>query len=57
MRKQNFVFLEEHLEHVHNTMSDIERNEKKLMEIQKTPEYKEKLQKYKEFIEASHPNR
>lgn len=60
----NFVFPEEQLKHAHNTMSgkfihmdDIRRNESALIEAKKSPEYKERLDKYKEFIQPSVPEK
>ncbi len=57
-----FVFPEEQLKHAHNTLSgkfihmnDIKMNEGRLMEIKKSDEYKQRLQKYKDFIEGSKP--
>lgn len=59
-----FIFPEEQLEHAHNTLSgkfihmnDIKTNESKLMEAKKTEEYKTRLQKYKDFIVASTPEK
>lgn len=46
----------------HNTVSgkfkhadDIRENEGKLMEVKKTPEYKARMQAYKDFISSSIP--
>lgn len=57
-----FVFAEEMYQHAHNTvpgkmkhMDDIYRNEMKLKEQKKLPEFKERVKKYKEFIQASIP--
>lgn len=57
-----FDFPEEMWEHAHTLlpgkmkhMDDIYRNETKLMEEQKRPEYKERIQMYKDFISASKP--
>lgn len=38
-------------------MNDIKTNESKLMEAKKTEEYKTRLQKYKDFIVASTPEK
>jgi len=61
--KVKFVFPEEQIEHAHDTLSgkfihgdDIKRMEGELMEIKKTDNYKERVQKYKDFIQASVPN-
>ncbi len=58
--KTIFNFPEEQLEHAHDTLSgkfihgeDIKRNEGELMAIKKTDEYKSRVNKYKEFIEAT----
>ncbi len=60
--KVTFEFPEEMLAHSHNTLpgkfehaDDIKRNEGKLLEWKKTPEYKERLDKYKAFITATVP--
>lgn len=60
----SFVFPEEQLKHAHNTISgkfihmdDIRRNESALMESKKSPEYKERLDRYKEFIQPSVPEK
>lgn len=62
--KTCFVFPEEQLEHAHDTLSgkfihgdDIKKNEGELMEIKKTVEYKNRVQKYKNFIQPSMPVR
>lgn len=62
--KMNFVFPKEQLKHAHNTLSgkfihmdDIRRNESALIETKKSPEYKERLNKYKEFIQTSVPQK
>ncbi len=62
--KYKFVFPEEQLEHAHDTMSgkfihsqDIDRENGAAHEFRKTEAYKEKLQKYKEFIGRSVPER
>lgn len=62
--KTVFEFPEDTLEHAHDTLSgkfihgdDIQRNEGKLMETKKTPEFKERMDKYKSFIESSVPER
>lgn len=38
-------------------MNDIKTNESKLMEAKKTEEYKTRLQKYKDFIVTSTPEK
>jgi len=60
--KVQFVFPEEQIKHAHDTLSgkfihgdDIKENEGKLAAIKKTPEYKARVQKYKEFISAIKP--
>lgn len=60
--KIKFEFPEEQLEHAHNTIpgkfihaNDIRENEGKLSAAQKSDEYKERLKKYKDFIQASRP--
>ena len=59
-----FVFSEEQIEHAHNTLSgklihmnDIKTNESKLIENKKSDEYKNRLEKYKNFIETSKPTK
>lgn len=60
--KVKFVFPEEQLKHAHNTMSgkfihtdDIKENEDKLIQSKKSPEYKERQEKYKNFIQPIMP--
>ena len=60
--EMKFIFPEEQLKHAHNTLSgkfihmnDIKTNESKLMETKKSEEYKNRLNKYKSFIEPSKP--
>lgn len=62
--KTKFVFPEEQLGHAHDTLpgkfihgDDIKRNEGILAEQQKTPEYKERVQKYKDFIQPLMPEK
>lgn len=62
--KTTFEFPEEQLEHAHDTLSgkfihgdDIKRNEGKLTEQKKSDEYKARVNKYKEFIQASVPTK
>lgn len=62
--KIEFVFPEEMHQHAHNTipgkmkhMDDIYRNETKLKEQKKTPEFKERISKYQTFISASVPGK
>lgn len=62
--KTKFVFPEEQLGHAHDTLpgkfihgDDIKRNEGKLAELQKTQEYKDRVQKYKEFIQPLMPEK
>lgn len=59
----HFEFPQEQLEHAHTLipgkmkhMDDIRQNEGQLAEDRKTPEFKERVQKYKDFIQASKPN-
>lgn len=59
-----FEFPEEQIKHAHDTLSgkfmhgeDIQENEGKLAETQKTDAYKERVAKYKTFIEPSMPER
>lgn len=60
--KISFSFPPETQGLAHNTLSgkfkhagDINENEGRLMEMKKTPEYKERMQKYKDFIQSSMP--
>lgn len=60
--KVKFEFPQEQLEHAHNTMpgkfihmNDIKNNEGALIETKKTEAYRERLNKYKEFIQPSSP--
>lgn len=60
--KMVFNFPEFQIEHAHDTLSgkfihadDIRRNEGKLMDSQKSEKYKERVKKYKEYIQASIP--
>lgn len=60
--KMVFEFPESQIEHAHDTLSgkfihadDIRTNEGKLAESQKSDEYKERVKKYKEFIQATVP--
>lgn len=62
--KTKFVFPEEQLAHAHDTLSgkfihgdDIKENEGKLADMQKTPEFKARVQKYKDFITATVPEK
>lgn len=57
-----FEFAEEQLKHAHDTLSgkfihgdDIKANEGKLAQIKKTPDYKARVQKYKDFISPIKP--
>jgi multimeric flavodoxin WrbA len=59
-----FVFPESQLEHAHDTLSgklihgdDIQRNEGKLTESQKSAEFKGRKEVYKNFIQSSVPER
>lgn len=61
--KVAFEFQEEQLEHAHDTLSgklihaaDIGKYEGMLAQQKKSPEYKQRMEKYKEFIQASVPN-
>lgn len=61
--KIKFVFPEEQLEHAHDTIpgkfkhcDDIKENEGKLVESKQTVEYKQRVEKYKAFIQPSVPN-
>ncbi|MGI5971112.1 MAG: flavodoxin family protein [Oscillospiraceae bacterium] len=61
--KYSFVFPEEQLRHAHNLipgkmlhMQDIGKYEGQLAEQKKTPEFKARVQKYKDFITASRPS-
>jgi multimeric flavodoxin WrbA len=60
--KTEFVFSNEMMEHAHNLipgkmkhMDDIYHFETKLMEQKKLPQYKERINKYKEFISTTKP--
>ncbi|MCF8094947.1 MAG: flavodoxin family protein [Desulfobacteraceae bacterium] len=60
--KISFVFPEEQLEHAHDTISgkkihmdDIKKNEDALMASRKSQEYKARVEKYRNFINASKP--
>ncbi|MFV0440328.1 MAG: flavodoxin family protein [Lachnospirales bacterium] len=62
--KYSFDFPEEQLEHAHDTISgkmihanDIKENEGKLREDKQTDKYKERMAKYKEFIQGSKPSK
>ena len=62
--KIQFIFPEEMYQHAHNTipgkmkhMDDIYHNETKLKEEKKLPEFKNRVQKYKEFIQATLPEK
>jgi multimeric flavodoxin WrbA len=62
--KIQFVFPDEMYQHAHDTMpgkmkhmDDIYHNETKLKEQKKLPEFKNRVQKYKEFIQASVPGK
>ena len=62
--KYSFVFPEEQMEHAHNHMpgkmihmKDIGKYEGLLAEQKKTPQFKARVQKYKDFIKASKPGK
>lgn len=62
--KVSFTFAPEAAPLAHNTLSgkfkhagDINENEGKLMALKKTPEYKARMQMYKDFIESSVPEK
>jgi multimeric flavodoxin WrbA len=62
--KVSFTFPPESESLAHNTVSgkfkhadDIQENEGKLMELKKTPEYKARMQEYKDFISSTMPPR
>lgn len=62
--KVAFEFPESQIQHAHDTLSgkfihgdDIKENEGKLMETKKTDEYKARVQKYKDFIQSSVPQK
>ena len=57
-----FVVEQEQYEHAHTLMpgkmkhmDDIYKNETHLMELKKTPEYKERMEKYEKFLQAVKP--
>lgn len=62
--KVTFNFPEEQIKHAHDTLSgkfihgdDIKENEGKLAAIKKSPEYKERVEKYKAFISSTVPQK
>ena len=62
--KVRFEFPEEQLEHAHDTLSgkfihaeDIKKTVATTMSLKKSDEYKQRLEKYKNFITATMPER